>query len=346
MKNELISIVIPMYNTAEYIEDCLRSVQMQSYPNFECVIVDDGSTDDSLCKVKTFMQSDLRFRLITQEHAGVSYAISNGIANAHGEWLYFLDSDDWIDQEELQHLYRLVKDNGCDMVASNYIIEAERSGVCSIVRFHGVVQKSDFPDVFYPQFLCNGRYMGIVCGNTRGGKLVRKTLAAKNARNQQGMVFAEDAILMLGILCDCGSVCADTSHAGYHYRMHTASSMHNYGLSYVAHRADYARKIRALYEEKGIAGDEKLEANYGRFSLYNILGSLQATHFDVKAIEAQQPQAYTWIINTIRSLSRKEQCMLGKKDLLLLWMLQHHMFGVLSALYRINHFLRYTLKCR
>lgn len=346
MKNELISIVIPMYNTEDYIEDCLRSVQKQSYTNFECLIVDDGSTDDSYRKATAFALGDPRFCVICQEHSGVSYAVSNGVERANGQWLYFLDSDDWIDADELQHLYQLVTDNGCDMAVSNYIIEAESSEMFSIVRFNGVVTKADFPVRFYPQFLCNGRYIGIVCGNTRGGKLIRKTLAAKNTPSQEGMTFAEDAILMLGILCDCSSVCADISHAGYHYRKHSASSMHNYGLSYVARRADYAQKIRALYEEKGIAGDPKLEENYWQYSLYNVLGSLQAIHFDVKSMEKQYPQTYVQLLNTIQQLSQLEKRLLSKRDVLLLWMLQRRMFWPLSVLYGFNHFLRYKLKLR
>ena len=346
MKDELISIVLPMYNTADYIEDCLLSVQKQSYCNFECVVVDDGSSDSSLNKVMAFVSADPRFRVIQQAHAGVSYAISNGIENASGEWLYFLDSDDWIDAEELKYLYQLVKENRCDMVASNYIIEAKKSEMQSIVRFNGAVSKADFPTLFYPQLLCNECYSGIVCGNTRGGKLVRRSLAVNNKCFQEGMVFAEDAILMLGILCDCSCVCADTSHAGYHYRKHAASSMYNYGLSYVVHRANYAQKIRNLYEKKGIAGDPSLEENYWRFNLYNVLGSLQTTGFAVKEIEKQYPQTYVWMQQTIQRLSLLDKEILGKRNILLLWMLQRRMFWPLLILYRINHFLRYTLRCR
>ena len=105
MNNELISVIIPMYNTEQYITECLQSVQRQTYSNFECVIVDDGSTDLSAEKVGEFVRQDSRFRLISQPHAGVSAAVSNGIANAGGPWLYFLDSDDWIDADELQRLY-------------------------------------------------------------------------------------------------------------------------------------------------------------------------------------------------------------------------------------------------
>lgn len=344
MKNELISVIIPMYNTQAYIEECLLSVQRQSYPDFECVIVDDGSTDASLQTAMDFSGRDDRFRVICQEHAGVAQAVANGIAAAKGQWLYFLDSDDWIDADELAYLYALLTENRCDMVTSNYTIEADSPKIGSIVRFRGVVERNDFPELFYHQFVCNERYNGIVCGNTRGGKLVRRTLAQENVRLQEGMVFAEDAIMMLGVLCDCERVCADPDHAGYHYRKHNRSSMHNYGVAYVAHRASYAQRIREVYTEKGIAGDPRLEQNYLRFELYNLLGSLHYIGFDMKTVEKQFPDTYVWMQETIEKLSHMDKRILGKRKVWLLWMLRHRMSSVLTVLYAANHYLRYTLK--
>mgnify|MGYP003303820718 CR=1 FL=1 len=344
MKNEKISVVIPMYNTAAYIEECLLSVQCQTYEHFECLIVDDGSADSSAEIVSAFASQDARFRLIRQEHAGVSGAICNGIQKASGQWLYFLDSDDWIDAEELEHLYLLLDDHQCDMVASNYVIEAGHSEVCSIVRFNGLVEKKDYSRLFYHQLLCNERYSGIVCGNTRGGKLVRKSIAQENMYLQEGMVFAEDAILMLGILCDCERVYADLNHAGYHYRKHHNSSMHTYGFAYAAHRAAYAQKLRELFAKKNLAGNALVEQNYSRFELYNILGSLNSIGFDMRALEHSDPETYKWMQQTIETLSHLDMKTLGKRNVLLLWMLKHEMFSVLTVLYGVNRFLRYTLK--
>ena len=344
MNSERISVLIPMYNTEDYIEECLRSVAGQTYPDFECVIVDDGSSDLSLQRADAFAQKDHRFRIIRQEHAGVAQAIVNGIENAKGQWLYFLDSDDWIDPDELQYLYTLVTENRCDMIASDYLIETDHPESCSIVRFQGVVEKAGFSRLFYPQFLCNDRYTGIVCGNTRGGKLVRKTLAQNNMVLQKDMRFAEDAILMLGILCDCDRVYGAQDHAGYHYRKHHNSSMHNYGISYAAHRAVYAQRIRELYREKGIDGEPLLERNYLQFELYNILGSMFDIGFDMKALERQYPEIGIQMMETVEKLSRTDKRMFSLRNNLILWMLKHRLYPVLTVLYKVNHWLRYTLK--
>lgn len=343
MNNEKISVIIPVYNTAAYLEKCLLSVQCQSYPLFECLIVDDGSTDLSPDIALRFAAKDDRFRLIRQAHAGVAEAICSGVNQASGKWLYFLDSDDWIDPDELQHLYTLVTDHRCDMIASNYIVEADHPQTHSIVRFCGAVEKESFPGLFYHQLLCNDRYSGIVCGNTRGGKLVKRSLAQQNLHLQESMVFAEDAMLMLGILFDCSRVYGAPDHAGYHYRMHLDSSMHTYGFAYAAHRADYARRLRLLFAEKAIAGDPAVEQNYSRFRLYCILGTLHSIGFDVNTLKQQDPQTYAWVEQTSRALSQMDKRILGKRNRLLLWMLNCRMFSLLSLLYAWNHYLRCAL---
>ena len=152
--------------------------------------------------------------------------------------------------------------------------------------------------------------------------------------------------MMLGILCDCDRVCADLTHTGYHYRMRESSSMHSYGSSYVTHRMVYAQRLRALYDEKGLSGDPRLEENYVCFCFYNALGSLYAVDFDMEGLKKQSPQTSEWIQETIRSLSRGDRRMLSTRDAIVLWLLSKGMYGPVRAMYRINHFLRYTLKAR
>ncbi len=91
---ELVSIILPNYNNGRYLYDCLLSVQLQTYKNFECIIIDDGSTDNSLEIIKPFVAKDKRFRLISQENRGVGAARNAGLDVARGQYITFLDSDD------------------------------------------------------------------------------------------------------------------------------------------------------------------------------------------------------------------------------------------------------------
>lgn len=99
--NSLVSIIIPSYNRAQFIGETLESVLSQTYPNWECIIVDDGSTDDTEDIVKRYTVTDDRFYYIFQENMGVSSARNVGLEKAKGYYIQFVDSDDLIDSRKL-----------------------------------------------------------------------------------------------------------------------------------------------------------------------------------------------------------------------------------------------------
>ena len=98
------SIIIPIYNAAIWLRDALSSVQNQTYGNWECICVDDGSEDDSALIVNEFAHMDSRFQLIRAKHEGVGYARNTGMSTATGDYLVFLDADDWLDVDALERL--------------------------------------------------------------------------------------------------------------------------------------------------------------------------------------------------------------------------------------------------
>ena len=98
----IVSIVVPIYNTAQFLRACLDSIISQSYEDFECILVDDGSVDESLEICKEYAHRDPRFVVIHQDNLGVSSARNKGIKIARGEYLAFIDSDDWVDPDYLK----------------------------------------------------------------------------------------------------------------------------------------------------------------------------------------------------------------------------------------------------
>lgn len=104
---DLLSVIVPVYNSEEYIGSCVESVLEQSYSAFELILVEDGSTDNSLEICEALCRKDVRIRLMKQEHRGVSAARNLGIETAQGKYLFFLDSDDMIHPRLLESLYRL-----------------------------------------------------------------------------------------------------------------------------------------------------------------------------------------------------------------------------------------------
>lgn len=101
-----ISIIVPVYNVEKYIEQCLLSIQNQSFRDFEVLIVNDGSTDNSASICKRFCETDNRFMLYSQPNGGLSAARNTGIRRAQGELLLFVDSDDYIHPQMCEILYQ------------------------------------------------------------------------------------------------------------------------------------------------------------------------------------------------------------------------------------------------
>lgn len=98
----LFSVIIPVYNASLYIEKCIKSLQSQSFSDFEIIAVNDGSKDNSYELLKSFSEKDNRIKVLNQQNQGVSATRNNGIKEATGEWIVFVDSDDWVSSHYLQ----------------------------------------------------------------------------------------------------------------------------------------------------------------------------------------------------------------------------------------------------
>lgn len=114
-----ISIVIPVYNKENYVEQCLKSVDKQTFKDFEVLIIDDGSTDRSRQIIDRFITNRPRYTLLDGKHNGVAEARNIGLKNATGEWVIFIDADDWIKEDYLERLY--VERDGTDMIVSGLL---------------------------------------------------------------------------------------------------------------------------------------------------------------------------------------------------------------------------------
>lgn len=122
-----VSIIIPVYNVEKYLPQCLNSILAQTYTNYEVILVDDGSPDGSGAICDVYVQKDSRFRVIHQENAGVSVSRNKGIEQARGEWITFIDSDDWVEPNYLSN-FRLDESNNIDLIIQGLEYYDHRDG--------------------------------------------------------------------------------------------------------------------------------------------------------------------------------------------------------------------------
>lgn len=121
MKDSFLSIIIPVYNVERYIHQCVKSVINQSFTTIEIILVNDGSTDSSGALCDEFLVLDQRIKVIHQKNAGLSAARNTGLANANGQYVWFVDSDDWIDEKAVSILNACANTSNCDVIAFSHV---------------------------------------------------------------------------------------------------------------------------------------------------------------------------------------------------------------------------------
>lgn len=145
----LISVIVPVYNVEDYLEECINSILSQTYTNLEILIVNDGSTDNSLEILQKFSQKDSRISVFTKENGGLSSARNYAIDRANGKYFTFIDSDDYIDNNYIEILMKGLIDNDADISIVNYhhVIEGKiknfinNDGTISVFSAKEIIEK-------------------------------------------------------------------------------------------------------------------------------------------------------------------------------------------------------------
>lgn len=122
MQQHEISVIVPVYNVKSYLPACVESILNQTYGDFECILVDDGSTDGSGVLCDRLAEKDSRIRVIHRENGGLSAARNSGLDIAAGEYVSFIDSDDLIGPHFLEELYSGIRDTGAQIAACGYLL--------------------------------------------------------------------------------------------------------------------------------------------------------------------------------------------------------------------------------
>lgn len=124
MNTSKISIIIPVYNAEQYLERCINSIVNQTFRNYECLMIDDCSTDKSLKMCKNIAKQDIRFKVYHKEkNEGIAKARKTGIEHANSDYVIFIDNDDWIEPQMLEELYNKAVDGNYDMVYCDFYLE-------------------------------------------------------------------------------------------------------------------------------------------------------------------------------------------------------------------------------
>ena len=210
----MISVIIPVYNVENYLEECLNSVQHQTYTNIEVILVNDGSTDNSKMICERYCQEDRRFHLLNQENQGQSVARNTGVAVSTGEFIAFVDSDDIILPNYLETLMHYMSED-VDIVESQFTVSKKKffaeDPKEATILFEGDSQES---------VKAVSNHTLIVNPVT---KLYRRAVV-EAVPYLEGIIF-EDIYSGVGMLKYIRKI-IKLDYVGYYYRQHQSSTMH------------------------------------------------------------------------------------------------------------------------
>ena len=197
MKNALISVIIPIYNLDKYLPKCIDSVLAQTYTNLEVIPVDDGSSDNSAQLLKEYALKDNRVKPIFKENGGVSSARNTGLNNCTGDYIYFLDGDDWIAPNTIEKLYGYSE--RYDVVQASHI-EAHDSGLEKIPGDIIVSNK----EIENKEEMLSGYFLGEIYESSCN-KLYRRSVIG-DLRFDEGLAVAEDSSFVYNVLKNTKSI--------------------------------------------------------------------------------------------------------------------------------------------
>lgn len=170
----IISIIIPIYNTKEYLAECLDSVTGQTYKNLDIILVDDGSVDGSSEICDRYAAGDRRVRVIHQANRGISAARNTGLRSALGEWIGFVDSDDYIDSGMYERMLRCAEKNDADLVACGLNAFSENGGESVIQRQYSISDREMLCEE--KEYWADYNHNGSIVFDVLWNKLYRRSL--------------------------------------------------------------------------------------------------------------------------------------------------------------------------
>ena len=203
-----ISVIVPVYKAEKYLHICVDSILAQTFTNFELILVDDGSPDNSGKLCDEYAAKDNRIKVIHKENGGVSSARQAGIENAVGEYTIHADPDDWVESTMLEELYKKAKEDNADIVICDYWEEFENSQ-----RY--ILQSPSSTDKYaLISDMLNQKLHGSCCN-----KLVRRE-CYRNVKFPEGLNYSEDLYVNMHFINN-GAKVTYLEKAFYHYNLFT-----------------------------------------------------------------------------------------------------------------------------
>lgn len=244
----MISVIVPIYNAEKYLHRCIDSILAQSYTDFELLLIDDGSPDNSGAICDNYAAKDGRIRVFHKENGGVSSARNIGIKYAIGDWISFIDSDDYVNCDYLYELYKY-------HISADLIIGSFQMVGTNIEDFYGIIPVNSFTRTQFKDMLVlygGGENLGCACFKLYKRDIIRRY----NILYNDNISASEDWLFTLDYLRYIHTICTSDKPNYYYERSNSESlSQHNRDFdSYFYAMEQFYNKVAEVEQDLGVDG--------------------------------------------------------------------------------------------
>lgn len=310
-----VSIIVPVYNVEQYLRECLESISAQTFTDWECLLIDDGSPDNSGAFCDEFASHDCRFKVFHKPNGGVSSARNLGLDNANGEWVTFIDSDDLVSETFLENL--------CSPFEEGLKVDFIHAG-CSNYRNGKIVsveQKYEYT-VSDDKSLLFNQLRGLTVSKLFCLEIINSSINGSPLRFDENLKSAEDMAFTLDYILSVGSY-VFLPETGYFYRRDNESSITHKGVGYTYEQALYSfqklynsvcayrdkyslneDQCRLRYEQRGRSIIAPLFSLYingksRKFRLHELKYSFTTEQYKLYKYVKKKVQLYSLILNLL-----------------------------------------------
>ena len=287
----LVSIIIPIYNTEKYIRECLDSAINQTYNNIEIILINDGSTDNSQNICEEYTQKYKNIKLFNIRNHGVSYSRNFGIDKSDGEYIVFVDSDDYIENKMIEELINVKDEKDGELLIYNYSKVYGTTDKKTYEISNATLNKEEFLEKFFEYY--NKLIVHSPCNKLYKSKIIKEN----NIKFNTSLTIGEDLIFNLEYFKHCDTFRIVNEYY-YHYRFNQESVTNKFRKDYYNQQKYLLNSVKDFLIE-GKAFNPKNEQEYRRHVCNSIINSIQNLFLeDSPYSKKQQEEIITNIVSS------------------------------------------------
>lgn len=266
--NNLVSIIVPIYNSAPFLDKCIQSIINQTYRYIEIILINDGSTDNSGDICNKYAEYDSRIKVVHKNNGGLVSSRKYGVSLCTGEYILYVDGDDWIEPDLIKCYIEPALKYNADVIVSSHNVNLEgRVDILKNTIAPGIYYKDRLISEVYPKMLYTGKFSQFGIFSYSWGKLYKREILLKNQlKVREDITIGEDALCLYPTLLDSNIlIILDT--ALYHYRQRSDSLIKTLRTIEISKMESVYIDLKKTFKSKGFLDIMSIQLQYYLLSL-------------------------------------------------------------------------------